>query len=465
MKKEKKKDSSEKVPDVTILVIANAKGSTKKPSTGDKLFEALQEKGIDSHYIITDKAYIQESSRAGVTIKNGEDTITFDPGNTAALVRGNAILNEHGKSILKTLEKSGVYMINTLDAVKLAHNKHRFGKKLEDSGIPTPKTYLIPNEHLMDTVVEKIKTFPVIVKTLTGSHGVGVFKVDKKSSLKGVLQAMWKHGAELLIQEFIKSDYDVRTVVIGGKIAGCMKRIGEKSDDFRNNVAQGGETEKHELSPEEKKIVLEAHKASGCDISGVDHMVTPDGKPFVIEINASPGTDGIGEHFPDIIDDMIDFAIKKAKLLNSHSEAGHIEKVTIGDIGTFDARLDTGNDAYISLHVDEIELDGDVVRFSIDGLQKEEKVVDIKRIRTGSIVDKRPVVVLDVKFGQRTYKNEKVALTSRAGGNRTPVLLSRRFISKAGMTVHPKKKYILPEGMDIVDGVKGILQEWFSKGE
>lgn len=454
-----KKKKDEKTEESVVLVITNTKGSKSKPSTAEKLFEELTERGIRSHLIITDKTYIQDSSKTSITIKSGDEEITFDPGNSSAIVRGTAASNEHGRSILKTFERCGVFMINTLEAIQLADNKYRFGHELERAGISTPKTYLIPNEGLMDNVIDKVKNFPVIVKTLTGAKGVGVFKIDKRSSMKGVLQAMWKHGAELLVQEYIKSDYDVRTIIIGGKIAGAMKRIGKKDKDFRNNVAQGGETEKHELTPEEKKLVLNAYKVSGCSIAGVDHMVTDNGL-YVIEINASPGTDGISEHHPDIVDNIIDYAVKKTKSMNSHTEAGHIEKITMGDIGVMDARLDTGNDAYISMHVDEIELDGDIVRFSIDGLQKEEKVVDVKRIRTGSIVDKRPVILMDVKFGGRTYKGEKVSLTHRGGG-RTPVLVSRRFLNKSGYSVHPKKKYALPEGVSIVDGVKDILNEYF----
>ena len=167
-------------------------------------------------------------------------------------------------------------------------------------------------------------------------------KLIKDHLLKGVLQALWDKGEDLLIQEYIKNEGDIRTIVMGNKIIGAMKRTSD-GKDFRNNVSQGATVEAYELNSKEKKEILKAAKASGCDICGVDHILTKDGNVYILEVNSSPGTNGFKEVDEDIVSKIAEYVIKKHSSTSKETILGYKEDVEIDGIGEFLAKLDTGN--------------------------------------------------------------------------------------------------------------------------
>jgi ribosomal protein S6--L-glutamate ligase len=447
---------------VVLLVRSSKPKAEAEGSSGAAIADSLKERGIAHFWVWADRVHFVESNRKSITIDNGEEEFTINPKMTVALVRGGTMDSvKGGEYTINLLHECGVHVINTLKAIKNVSNKKYFADILERFDVETPRTIFIRNEAMLEKMMDKLPEFPVIVKTVNGSKGVGVVKVDKRSSLKSVLQAMWKFGSEVIIQEMVNSEYDVRTIIIGGEIVGAMKRARKKeSSEFRNNYAQGGDIGDYKLSKTEKKIVLAAAKASGCEICGVDHIVDSEGKPFVIEVNSSPGTAGFKKFHPDIIDNMIDYALKQAGKNNDPQIAGKTEKAEIVGIGIFDAKLDTGSDATTTLDARDIEEDeekGEITAI-VKGVKKtfklEGHITSNKANRRDE--SKRPYIIADLRLGGTTLKNTKIVLADRSKFD-FAVLVSAKDLSRAGILVDPGRYYALKENTEAE--LPGLLSE------
>lgn len=451
--------------DCVVLLIRASKprDSVKDISTGTALAKVLRRRGIRHYWVWTDRVEFENISKNEISIDNGVEVFNINPKNTVALVRGGNLDSvKGGEYTLKTLQENGVHVINTVDAIKKVSNKQTFADVLKYNKIPTPKTYFVRNEKALNKLMDKLSTFPMIVKTVNGSQGVGVVKVDEKSSMKSVLQALWKFGSETIIQHMIKSEYDVRTIVIGGVIVGAMKRIRSKENkDFRNNYSQGGSIEKHKLSPQEKKVVLAAAAASGCEICGVDHIVDENGNPFVIEVNSSPGTKGFKQIYPGIIRVMVDYALSQCGKVSGPIIAGKVEKVELLGIGTFDARLDTGSDGITTLDARDIEdnFETGEIKAKINGVEHTFKrrgyVISHNANRRSE--EKRPFILLDMRIGTRIARNTKVILADRSTFE-TPLLVSSKDMIRTNVIVDPSRYYSLGEKKQLgIDGYLNML--------
>ena len=164
-------------------------------------------------------------------------------------------------------------MINTKNSMLTCNNKMTSALLFEKFNIPTPRTAFVSNEKNIDDAIEMIGgKFPIVLKTLTGTQGIGVVKVDSYESLVSTIQAMWKLGAELLIQEFMPVKFDIRTFVVDNKIFASTKRI-QSSFDFRTNTHRGAEAVPYKLNDDEIEMVLRASRASKAYLCGVDHII------------------------------------------------------------------------------------------------------------------------------------------------------------------------------------------------
>ena len=171
-----------------------------------------------------------------------------------------------------------------------------------------PKTVLIPNadKESIETAHEALKSkFPMVLKTLQGSKGVGVLLIETERSLQSTVQLVYKIDpyADILLQEYIEVDYDVRCIVVNKEIIGAMKRP-KILDDFRSNVSQGSEPENFELTKLEETESLRAAKAVDGDIVGVDFIPAKDREkenPYFIEVNSTPGLMGIESTFANSV--------------------------------------------------------------------------------------------------------------------------------------------------------------------
>lgn len=452
--------SEEKV--VLLLSDKNKHNSNGLYETSSKLKKRMDERGIKNFTVFTNNAFVEKISDKEVQIKNvGEEAYIIEPRNTVAIMRNSAIRGVHGQDVVETLENLGVYVMNSLDSTILVNDKHKFGKCLVNNEILTPKTMLIPDEDSLDEILKQFE-FPAIFKTLDGSQGVGVFKIDSKKAVKPILQTMWQTGIDILIQEYVKNDGDIRTIVLGGEIIGSMKRKAG-SKDFRNNVSQGGSVEKYNLSKKEKEVILKSVEASGCEICGVDH-ITSDGEIYIIEVNSSPGTSGFSQIHETIIDDMIDFALTKTKQVSKKRIVGIKENISIIGIGKFLAKLDTGNGRYSVLHGSDIKIKDNEVSFKTNKKKYTYPLAGTAKVKIGavsSMVEERPFIELDVKIGNVYLEKEKFFITNRDDKS-TEVLLSNGLLRRAKLIVDPTRTEIIKEGE--LKSIKDYLMEMLIDG-
>ena len=200
----------------------------------------------------------------------------------------------------RNLEHDGYKLINSVKCNEICNDKWYNQIIFQRNNIPTPKTVLIRHSEDASRTAEKLNNkYPMILKTSIGSTGVGVMFVESEKALNGIVQLLYREDKyiDVLLQEYIKTDYDVRAIVVNGKVLGSMKRP-IVDGDFRSNVSQGSQPQIHELTELEKTETLRAAEAVGGDVVGVDFIPAKNRekeKPLFIEVNSNPGLMGIEE--------------------------------------------------------------------------------------------------------------------------------------------------------------------------
>lgn len=211
-------------------------------------------------------------------------------------------------SFIKQFQLAGFYVLNGYVGVFRAKNKIRTLQMLDHFGIPVPKTVVVENPTLLEEAAQEF-SFPVIVKSIYGTHGRGVFLAESQRSLKPIVEYLTtaEHGP-VSVQEYIREakGKDLRVFVLGKKIVAAMERVA-KSGEFRANFHKGGSVGIADLSQEEKRIALKASHIMNLDIAGVDILRTKTG-PKIIEVNSNPGLEGISKASGvDVAGKMVDF--------------------------------------------------------------------------------------------------------------------------------------------------------------
>ena len=452
---------------VTILALTSSDKDLS--DTIEKMQEICKRRKIEFYALKTSKAQVDLSNVASkkIVIKNydgeGKD-VTIVPGNTVAIVRGGVMNTDIGVAIMTILQNNGVFMINERGGMELCANKLETAIALKKHGLPHPRTAFVANEENIETAVKEIGgKFPVIVKTLTGAEGIGVSKIESMESLKSVLQTLWKYGAEVIMQEFLPDfKNDVRSICLNGKIFACAKRD-KAPKDFRTNIARGSKGGSFQLSEEEIKLVEEAARVSKCYYVGIDHVIN-DGKPYIIEMNASPGSGNIYYRYyeegegkdnvkgEELVEDFVNYILDKThwKLFSNLAVR---EKIKIEGV-EYTAKVDTGNSGYNMIHADGIKDNGDhTVTFTLpNGKKVTKKIVSRLVVKSGIGQKKRMVVLMDVEFHGKKYPNIKFSIGDRAHMS-SKVLLGLQFLSKTGMIVDPAQA-IYPQNQ--TDGAKNV---------
>jgi|688.fasta_scaffold02376_3 RimK family alpha-L-glutamate ligase len=440
-----------KKEDVTIIALTSSEKDLS--DTIEKTEAICKRRKIKFYPVKTSKAQVEISNVASkkITIKNydgeGKD-VTIVPENTVAIVRGGVMNTEIGVAIMTILQNNGVFMVNERAGMELCANKLETAIALKKHGLPHPRTAFVANEENIESAVKEVGgKFPIICKTLTGAEGIGVSKIESMESLKSVLQTLWKYGAEIIIQEFLPEfKNDVRSIVLNGKIFACAKRD-KAPKDFRTNIARGSKGGSHQLSEEEIKLVEQAARVSKCFYVGIDHVIN-DGKPYIIEMNASPGSgniyyryyeDGEGKDNvkgEELVEDFVEYILNKAhwKLFSNLAVRENVKV----DGNEYTAKIDTGNSGYNMIHADNIKDNGDhTVSFKLaDGKKITKKIVSRIKVKSGIGEKERIVVFMDIEFHGKRYPNIKFSLGDRNHMS-TKVLLGLRFLEKTGYVVDP----------------------------
>ena len=456
--------------DINVVILTKIK-SKKLELVSNRIFSVCQEKGIECHIVYTSEAWISKNDfeKGSLTVSNIDGDgkqIEFDIFKTVCFVRAGVLDNEVGLAILSTFQNAGAFMINDRDGMLICDNKMSSYIAFERDNIPVPRTALVSNEKSVEDAHKKIGgNFPVIIKTITGTQGIGVSIVNNYQSMISVIQSLWKFKAELLIQEYLKFDSDIRTVVMNGKILASTKRT-RPENDFRSNRHRGATTEPYELSQEEKDVVLAAARSVGAYIVGVDHAVV-NKKIFILECNGSAGignnyglydidnkqetdkNDYIGKVTPkDIIGKMIDHVSYSNNRRHSFAvESGYVEKVEIDGYGSVRAKFDTGNGTKASmLMVDNIDVSGKTVKWQKGDKKFTSKLLGISKPEHVGKIDERPIVNVNISFNNKLYKNVPVGLSTK--DSRSEFLVNRDLMTRFRVSVNPNRRFALSDWVD-----------------
>ena len=383
-------------------------------------------------------------------IYNADDSEGFEisSSDTVAIVRGSVRLKKSYLDLLSRLEKIGVCMVNSRETIEISADKYRTYVKLQDFGLTQPKTVLIPNEDTWEQALESLDSkFPIIMKTLEGSKGVGVLFIESERQIESLVQLLYNQNkdVDLLIQEYIKTDGDVRVIVLGGKVIAAMKREVIEGD-FRSNVSQGAKAEEYSLTELEVEQSLLAAKAIDGSWTAVDFIPSEDPKtkpPYILEVNHSPGTTGIEKATgKNIVKTVIDFYSNPKNRYSVPYQCGYLEVVTVKPFGELIGKFDTGNSKYSVIHAEDIKINGKKITFTHGDKTITTKLLGDYVSITGGGKDKRSIVELEFEFAGTNYGKIKFGLDNRNELN-SDVLLNRKTMKLLNVMVTPSRQYVI----------------------
>jgi len=432
-----------------ILVVSAGLNKDSMYHTAKRFIEEAEKLGHEIYVCKVEGAIITYNN--GVyTIYNSDDKKGFEisSNDTVAIVRGSVRLKKSYLDLLSRLEKIGVCMVNSRETVEVSSDKYRTYVRLQDFGLTQPKTVLIPNEETWKVSVKELDSkFPIIMKTLEGSKGVGVLFIESERQIESLVQLLYSQNddVDLLIQEYIKTDGDIRVIVLGGIVIAAMKRSVIEGD-FRSNVSQGAKVKEYNLTELEVEQCLLAAKAVDGSWSAVDFIPSKNPKkdpPYILEVNHSPGTKGIEEATgKNIVKQVIDFYSNPDNRYSVPTQCGWEELVTVKPFGNLVAKFDTGNAIYPVLHAEDIEINGKKITFTHGDKTITTKFIGDYISITGGGKDKRPLVDLDFEFAGSSYGKITFGLDNRDDFN-TDVLLNRKTMRMLNVMVNPQRKYIV----------------------
>jgi ribosomal protein S6--L-glutamate ligase len=246
----------------------------------------------------------------------GEELDGFD----AIIPRIGASVTFYGTAVLRQFEMMGVYPLNESVAISRSRDKLRSLQLLSRKGIGLPVTGFANKPDDIKDLIKMVNGAPLVIKLLQGTQGIGVVLAETEKAAESVIESFLGLNASVLVQEFIKESKgsDIRCLVIDDKVVASMKRQALEGE-FRSNIHRGGSASLVKLSPEERSTAVRAARTMGLNVAGVDLLRSNHG-PLVMEVNSSPGLEGIEKATgKDIADLIIDFIEKDAKIGNTRT--------------------------------------------------------------------------------------------------------------------------------------------------
>jgi ribosomal protein S6--L-glutamate ligase len=275
-----------------------------------RLVEAAEQRGHEIEIIDTLRVYMNITSHRSEIRYKGEPIAGFD----AVIPRIGASITFYGLAVLRQFEVMDIYPLNESVAIGRSRDKLRSLQLLARRGIGLPVTGFAHSTQFADDLIDMVAGAPVVIKLLEGTQGVGVVLAETASSARSVIQAFGGAKVNILVQEFIKEagGTDIRCIVIGGRVVASMKREGA-ADDFRSNLHRGGRADIVRITPEERSTAVRSARILGLNVAGVDMLRSNHG-PVVMEVNSSPGLEGVENATGlDIASQIIEFIEKNAK--------------------------------------------------------------------------------------------------------------------------------------------------------
>ena len=275
-----------------------------------RLREAAEQRGHTIDIIDTMHCYMDITSAKPSVRYRGKALPHYD----AIIPRIGASVTFYGTSVVRQFEMMGTYSINESVAISRSRDKLRSLQLLSRKGIGMPRTGFANHPDRIDDLIKNVGGAPVVIKLLEGTQGIGVVLADTNKAATAIIEAFMGLNANILVQEYIKEagGADIRCLVVGGKVIAAMKRQAPPGE-FRSNLHRGGSASIVRLSPEERKTAVDAARTMGLNMAGVDILRSNHG-PVVMEVNSSPGLEGIEKATgKDIAGMIIEFIAKSAK--------------------------------------------------------------------------------------------------------------------------------------------------------
>lgn len=271
-----------------------------------RLIETIENKGHE--------AVVLDHLKCDIVIEQDMPSIYYNgerlKGIDAVIPRIGASVTFYGASVVRQFEMMSIPTAVESQALVRSRDKLRSLQILARSNVGMPKTVFTNYSKEVKKIIDSVGGAPLIVKLLEGTQGYGVVLAPTKKAAESIIDAFHSMKARVIVQEFIEEakGADIRAFVINNKVVGAMKRQG-KEGEFRSNLHQGGTGKLIKLSKEERKVALTAAKAMGLAIAGVDMLQSERG-PLVLEVNSSPGLEGIEKTTnKDIASEVINYVV------------------------------------------------------------------------------------------------------------------------------------------------------------
>lgn len=257
-----------------------------------RLVEAAQALGHEVRVIDPLKCYMNiTSSKPTVhhALNGVKEELKFD----AIIPRIGPSITNYGIAVLRQFEVAGTYSVNESIAIARSRDKLRAHQLLARKSVGMPKTCYANSPEATEDLIKFVGGAPLVVKVIESTHGEGVVLAETQKAAESLIEAFRGLKANFLVQEFIKESHgtDIRCFVVGKKVVAAMKRE-SKDGDFRSNLHRGGEAKPVKLTPQERAVAIKASQVMGLNVAGVDIIRSNQG-PLVLEVNSSPGLEGI----------------------------------------------------------------------------------------------------------------------------------------------------------------------------
>jgi len=270
-----------------------------------RLKEAALGRGHEASVVDYLRCYMDITARRPKVLYRGDEVRPH-----AIIPRIGASYTFYGTAVVRQFEMADVFTLNSSDGISRSRDKLRSMQILSRAGVGLPTTSFAHSIQDVNGLLEVVGGTPVVVKLLEGTQGLGVVLAETKKAAESVIGAFRQLDANILVQQFIKEagGSDIRALVVGGKVVAAMRRKGAPGD-FRSNLHRGGTAEMIKLTPSERSTAVRASKSLGLNVAGVDMLQSEEG-PMVLEVNSSPGLEGIenasGVDIADLIIEYIE---------------------------------------------------------------------------------------------------------------------------------------------------------------
>jgi len=273
-----------------------------------RLAEAAEARGHELRVLDVLRCYMDIASMKPQIHYKGEVIGGFD----AVIPRIGASVTFYGTAVLRQFEMMGVYPLNESVAISRSRDKLRSLQLLARKGVGLPVTGFAHKPDDIQDLIKMVGGAPLVIKLLEGTQGIGVVLAETKKAAESVIEAFMGLQANILVQEYIKEagGADIRCFVVGDKVVAAMKRQSAEGE-FRSNLHRGGSASIIKITPKERSTAVRAAKTMGLSVAGVDLLRSTRG-PLVMEVNSSPGLEGIETSTGKDVAGMIIQAIEKS---------------------------------------------------------------------------------------------------------------------------------------------------------